>query len=137
MIVSLDTDELQLYSDLKNKHIKFDSTLRLVIAPTLDCNFRCPYCFEKHTPEYMSDDIQNKLLDFAEDRLKTGNYMKLLVCWYGGEPLLGVEIIKNLSKKLYDLCQRYSVLYWSYMVTNGYLLEQYADTLRECNVKEI
>lgn len=130
-------DELQKYNNLRQEYIRSDSTLRLVIAPTLDCNFRCPYCFEKHVNEYMSETIQDRIIQFVESRFKTGEYRRLLVSWYGGEPLLCVEIIERLSRKFISLCEKYNIIYWSYMVTNGYLLEKYVKNLVDCEVKEI
>ncbi len=96
--------------------------LTLTIAPTSDCNFRCIYCYEKNSIKYplMSQDVQNKIVEFCENRIKTIN--SLSITWYGGEPLLAIPVIENISNKLIKLCEKNNVLYTASIVTNGYLL---------------
>ena len=54
-IIDDDRDEL---AEIKHLYwqAKFDATtLHITIMTTMDCNFRCIYCFEKHKEIYMSD----------------------------------------------------------------------------------
>lgn len=77
--------------------------LGLTIAPTSNCNFRCPYCYEKENlgNDYMSDEIQEKIYKFVEDWSDSINLLS--IDWYGGEPLLAMKQITWLSEKFIDL----------------------------------
>ena len=64
---------------------RFDnSQLSLVIAPTSDCNFRCPYCFESKVlrPNRMDTTIVNAIIKFVKSR--TESIQNLHITWYGG-----------------------------------------------------
>lgn len=61
--------------------------MSLIIAPTLDCNFRCPYCFEDLKKIYMTKGTVNAIKNFVRNKIKNG-VTNLNVSWYGGEPLL-------------------------------------------------
>lgn len=97
---------------------KYDmSNFGLTVAPTLDCNFRCKYCFETHPKGVMSEEIQTALIKFVEERLI--NSVRFSVTWYGGEPLLTKNIIYNPSEKFLELYQKYAVDYKAFIITNG------------------
>ena len=69
-------------------HCKYEGTVsRITICPTLECNFSCPYCYEVRQKGVMGKDVQNKILSFIETLL-TGHIKKIVITWYGGEPLL-------------------------------------------------
>ena len=113
-------------------------TLNLTIAPTADCNFRCPYCFEKDVlkPEYMTPEIEDALVSLVESHAKT--VASLSVAWYGGEPLMHFEPIKRLSKKFMELCAANGVYYEARMITNGYLLtKEICELLNELKIATI
>lgn len=115
VVVDDDVELKKIEYHVKSKRFSHN-TMALTINPTLDCNFACPYCFEEsHTSEYMSDEVENKIIDFV----RNNNEIKSLnVTWFGGEPLLGYKRIKSLTKKLQALPLSYN----SGMITNGYLL---------------
>lgn len=90
--------------------------LSLTINPTLDCNFACPYCFEKNHPRsYMSDEIEREVISFIKRHKKI---RKLTVIWFGGEPLLAFNRIVSLTNLIKEL----GIKYEAGMITNGYLL---------------
>lgn len=126
-------DELKLIK-YRNYNGKFSKgSLGLVLAPTLACNFACPYCYETAKPGMMSMEVQDSIIEMVEDTAKTKNDVSLT--WYGGEPLLAKDIIKNLSKRAIDICDREGVHYSSYIVTNGYLIDDEIITiLKEARV---
>ena len=92
--------------------------LNLTIAPTMNCNFRCSYCFEKNfrNTKMMDLSLTQKIIDFANER----KVKRLNVAWYGGEPLLGLDFIKHFNHETYEAGFDVS----QSIVTNGYLLTE-------------
>lgn len=120
-LVDDDVDELERLEFYRNL-AKYDMTnFGLTIAPTLDCNFRCKYCFETHPKGKMTSETQAALVRFVEERLVRAKNFS--VTWYGGEPLLAKEIIWSLSEKFLELCAGSNVEYDAFIVTNASLLE--------------
>ena len=78
--------------------------LGLVIAPTMACNFACPYCFEGTQKGIMSKELQSKIISTVSDFAKNGQYIN--ITWFGGEPLLAKETIYSMSKQLIEICQK-------------------------------
>ena len=95
--------------------------LSLTIAPTLGCNFACPYCYENARTGVMSEGTQDALLSYVEGKLRTGT-RSLDITWYGGEPLLCTEVVERMSAALRELAARYGAVLGMSLVTNGYLL---------------
>ena len=93
-------------------------TLSLTINPTLACNFRCKYCFEKdHRNEFMTEETENRIVDYVRNHTSSRG---LSVTWFGGEPLLAYRTIRRLTAKLIDLKPEYD----AGIITNGYLLSK-------------
>jgi len=113
------------------------NTLFLCILPTLSCNLNCQYCYEPKNSGLMKEEVQKKIVDFVRRYFQRG-FRVLEVVWYGGEPLLCLEIIKKLSQELVNLCRRYRVRYSASMISNGTLLtEEVARELKVLKVKNI
>jgi uncharacterized protein len=127
------TDEFQ---SLKFMHgsARYDRRLLgLVIAPTMACNMACPYCFENNKRGKMSPDIVEAIISFVDNQAKSLD--KVDVDWYGGEPLLALDVIEDLAQSLIDLSKEKHFNYTSSIVTNGYLLtHDVVDKLRALNV---
>jgi uncharacterized protein len=95
---------------------------RFVIAPTLDCNLSCFYCFEAKSKETMTTETQDSVASFVASRLRVSPSPKLTVEWYGGEPLLAQDAVRNLSKKLVRISEVAATQYSAALVTNGTML---------------
>ena len=133
-----DFDEID-YLKFGNKlNCADEELLSILIAPTMECNFNCPYCFEHHGKGFMTEEIQNEIITFIENSLKTHNHKNLFVYWFGGEPLLAIDIIAKMSQKIIELTKKYDIKYSSAMSTNGYLLtEKNINILEKCKLNRI
>jgi len=137
-VVKDDVDELRLLQQQYNGHRFNPGTMTLTIAPTLDCNFGCDYCFQgKDKPvDVMSMEVQDAIIGLVE-RAAPG-IKQLGIAWYGGEPLLRPKIIEALSDRLISLCDRHGISYSAMMVSNGYRLDlEVAKSLYRRRVKTI
>jgi len=120
-IIEDDFDEL-LDIQTKRQFQKYNTnSLGLTIAPTLNCNFKCIYCYENEAGNHgvMSDYIQMNILGFIK---RFANIKKLSINWYGGEPLLAKKEIYNLSKMFIEYCKDNNIEYDAFMITNGSLI---------------
>ena len=60
----------------------------IVLLPTLECNLRCSYCFEKHPPGRWDVKATRIILTNVFDLLRNRNLNRCRLHWQGGEPLL-------------------------------------------------
>ena len=121
-------DSLYMLNWLKIQ--KNQDTINYTIAPTLNCNFRCSYCYEKnaYNTRVMEKIVLEKLIAFSKRNLKS----KIRVEWYGGEPLLALEHIKYFNL----LAKQNEIELKQVMITNGYLIsEEVLKFFQEINLK--
>lgn len=118
----VEDNEFDVVKIKHNMHKYQNSTLVLTILPTMECNFRCKYCFEEHIKGYMSQSVQDGILQFIKKRINT--ISRLQVMWFGGEPMLYKNIIYSLSERIIDICKKNNVKYSAGMVSNGSLFDQ-------------
>lgn len=112
--------------------------LGLTIAPTLDCNFRCDYCYEEHLRVTMSRTVQQALLRWLEKRTSMLNSMQ--VTWFGGEPMIpnAFAVVDVLSRAFLDIARARGIAYSSEIVTNGYFLTRSkVDQLKELGITKV
>jgi len=98
--------------------------LHLTIAPTLDCNFRCDYCYEEHLRVNMSRPVQAAVVDWTRREMAAST--ELHVTWYGGEPLLprSWAAVESLSGSFLELTRKQGKTYSAQIVTNGFTLDR-------------
>ncbi|MGT2799164.1 radical SAM protein [Streptococcus marmotae] len=99
-------------------------TLEFTILTHGDCNFRCKYCYEKFENIKMSEETEAAIVEFTEKLLAESMFKYMHVSWFGGEPLLGLKTIKNLSEKFMTICSQNGLDYSASITTNGYLLNE-------------
>lgn len=98
------------------------NSLCFIIYPTLACNFRCPYCYQDHENNNMSLDTATGIVSYVRKNIT--KFRELHVAWFGGEPLLRLDLILKMSKELMDICHKRNRVYTSAITTNGYLLNK-------------
>lgn len=121
-IVPLEKDEKKALRDEYNHRDEFSDELHLIIALTLDCQFRCVYCYEKHPYVYMNESIKSAVIDMVHSYAKAGK--NISVVWYGGEPMLDYESIKKLTQEFQRICSIHGVQYTASMIGNGYAFSE-------------
>ncbi len=124
-------DVLHFKSIIKNQR-RMNNVLVITIAPTMDCNFSCPYCFENKKKGNMKDENIQRIVNFINSH---NNIDTLNITWFGGEPLLAPHIIENISKQIDK--QKFRNINAS-IITNGYFFtRENIELLKYCNVKQI
>lgn len=108
----------------------FTTSLGVTIAPTLMCNFECDYCFERNKTKAMTPETVDAVYEFLLDRLR--GKTSFGITWYGGEPLLALDVIRTLTKKLVKICGLMKINFSADIISNGYLMtEEVAKELAE------
>jgi uncharacterized protein len=97
------------------------SSLHLIVMPTEDCNFRCTYCYESFLRGTMSPKVRRSVKKYLLNTIPRLRVFQL--SWFGGEPLIAFEVVKELTAFARQLCDQYGVEFRSDMTTNGYLLD--------------
>ncbi|WP_301203263.1 radical SAM protein [uncultured Duncaniella sp.] len=126
-IVDESVDELQ---NLKDAILEADnnvSSYTLIVNPTLNCNFKCWYCYESHiTNSMMSDETVDALIMFTGDLIKSNNDLKdLNLSFFGGEPFIGYsKVVKKLLTRISGICSQKDVRFSTHFTTNGYLINE-------------
>lgn len=136
-IVEDDLAELD-WLKFRYRKLRYDPTsMGLVIAPTMACNMACEYCFEANKKGKMKPRVVEAVVGFVEKR--AGQLKELQTSWYGGEPLLALDTIADLTESFMDLSEEYDFNYvCGGMISNGYLLDEKAtDLLCKLKVAEV
>jgi len=110
---------LHHFEDLNDENMAFNA----VVVLNLDCNLACKYCFEgsRKGKFYMSAENADSFVDFV----KSGDLKdkdEINVVFYGGEPLLSMDLIVHISEKLRAVAKSKKMRYSCSLITNGTLL---------------
>ena len=136
LVIDDKLDELDKIKFSENKAKFQDETFYLVIQPTLDCNFRCVYCYEEHKNVKMNDATIDSIVEFVKN--KTKKVRSLCIAWFGGEPMMEFDSIVNLTRKFQEICKNNGCHYHSRITTNSYLFtDESINMLESLNIEAI
>ncbi len=116
-------DNLVEKLELKHKK-KLENMHSATFVLTYDCNFSCPYCFEKdnnNLSKIITEDMVDKIFELHNNQIEN-------ITLFGGEPLLLTN--KNIIN--YIIAKGKFSTY--YVITNGYYLEEYFDILSKSKI---
>ncbi len=129
-----DNSDEKAYRDFIITKAISNSKLQLLIDVTKACNFRCKYCsldFEDNRK--MTREVQDRIIDFVRHNI--AKYTSVQVDWFGGEPLLAIDVIEYLSKAFIEICKKTKKKYLATVTTNGYYLSnEILNRLVKCQV---
>ncbi len=119
-VIDEEVDEIDVLRFRNRKEIYSDRTYRLFINPTLECNFSCWYCYEKHPAGYMSDETMERIKKHIVYMIEQVKIDGLVLSWFGGEPLLYFdEIVYPISIFAKQLCEKYRIPFKNGATTNA------------------
>lgn len=120
-IIDEEVDERKQVAKERNIAIN-DNKVVITIIPTTACNFKCIYCYEAFKVKKMDEVTQENLIKFVD--FVTEKKKSIFVNWFGGEPLLAVDIIVKLTNAFVTICRKKKISYLAGITTNGYLLNK-------------
>ncbi|UCH95244.1 MAG: radical SAM protein [Candidatus Aminicenantes bacterium] len=119
-LIPVEVDE-NTYLKVRNRKARFNSSqVSYTILVTKDCNLCCPYCYQKHNYGTILPEVRDAIIEMAARETRGGK--PLFVTWFGGEPLLYVDILFELSKRLKKVALKNKSVLKTSIITNGYLL---------------
>lgn len=117
-------EELEVLS--RREHSIFDDSMyNIVINTTLDCNLSCWYCYEKKIKNSkLSNNIIDGIKKYIINRYKNKPYQILKISFFGGEPLLQKDKIKELLNYSKEFCETNNIKLIADFTTNATLLDE-------------
>lgn len=133
-LVDSTIDEIEIVKELSYKIDNDETKFELHINPTMNCNFKCWYCYETHIKDSkMDEETIVKTQKFIEKVFETKQELSTFhLSWFGGEPLLYFnKVMLPILKSTYTLAKSKGVSFNSGMTTNGLLINQ--NVIEECS----
>ncbi|AOT72820.1 thioether cross-link-forming SCIFF peptide maturase [Geosporobacter ferrireducens] len=130
-IKALETAGLLFTQDSYEAHPSFQNRRPVVKALCLhiahDCNISCKYCFAsqgdfKGTRSLMNETVGMKAIDFLIEH--SGNRRNLEIDFFGGEPLMNLEVVKRIVDYGRSKEQSANKRFRFTLTTNGILLNE-------------
>src|SRR4051812_25483813 len=103
-------------------------TLKVTVLTTLQCNFACDYCIQGDHGDYnksaakMSMATAERLGAWMESRLDAIAPGRLVLTFFGGEPLLNLPVLYYLAERMHASCAARGVQLLINIITNGLLM---------------
>ena len=101
------------------------ASFSVFVNPTLDCNMKCWYCYEKHRPsEGMGKEVFDSLRALLDDKMSDGRLVQFNLSFFGGEPLLEFDtVVMPLISYAEQLALKHGKRFSVNFVSNGILLD--------------
>ncbi|WP_329581768.1 radical SAM protein [Kitasatospora sp. NBC_01250] len=112
------------------------SKLTYALLPTSYCNMGCTYCGQAHTRKRLEPNHRDAVVRRVAAGIARPTTKAVEIGWFGGEPMAGYPVIRELSRPLIEAADEHGVDYKAHIVTNGSLLtmERLATLHHECRV---
>ena len=126
-LVPVEKDELEAAKEKSREVDHDDKSFHLIVNPTMNCNFKCWYCYESHIKgSKMNARTIEKLKHFVVGVMDDNPQLEhFLLSWFGGEPLLHFkQVIVELSEFVYRECAERGIELVSAYITNGFLIKK-------------
>lgn len=120
-IVPDETDEVERVKQRQQKIDLNDDLLGITINPTVNCNFRCWYCYESHHKSRMSKATVGKIEKFIA--AQAPRFRNVSLSFFGGEPLIYFKsVMRPIIAFANETCEKTGTRLMVDMTSNAYLL---------------
>ena len=109
-------------------HHENTEELHLTVLTTLQCNFACDYCLQGDHGEWnqsvnkMSLSTAHTVCEWLAERLDVVKPKRLALTFFGGEPLLNLEVLYLIAERAWEATQSRGTEMEINVITNGLLL---------------
>jgi uncharacterized protein len=131
--VPAETDELSIQLSRHHDIAINREVRRVTVVLTRKCNLGCNYCYQD---KELADPRANmgRIVAHLRSQVEPGG--SLMVTWFGGEPLLRLSLIRELTDEIRPYCREVGASYTATISSNGVLLdEERVQTLLDLDVK--
>lgn len=116
-------NEKQTFIEERTKDIYAIDSYRLFINPTMDCNLKCWYCYENHIENsFLNEELILAIEKHIELKYQEIKFKELILSFFGGEPLLCIEIVEKLISIAKSLEKKYKFKLFISFTTNATLI---------------
>lgn len=125
-IIPSETDEIQKVRDLIREVDDQDESYHLMVNPTMNCNFKCWYCYETHIKgSKVTSDTFQKITSYIDNTMSARkNLKRFILSFFGGEPLLYYkDVVLPLMQYTFHAARHYNLALGISFTTNGYLID--------------
>jgi uncharacterized protein len=125
-IISSDTDEVGRIREISKSADENGSSYLLTINPSMNCNFKCWYCYETHVKDSrLNMSMISKINKFITAIADNEGIKYFSLSFFGGEPLLHFKKdVKPIIKSFSERCNEKNIEHSISFTTNGYLVDQ-------------
>lgn len=128
-------NEIEILKKRYNDALKSKS-YHLIINPTLECNFRCWYCYESHNKGHMDIKTIERVKKFIDKTMRREDITHFHLSWFGGEPLLYFdEVMYPIAIYAQQKAIEYEKTFEHSMTSNGFRLTQ--EVIKKCVETEL
>lgn len=122
-VIDDDFDELAVLDKEIEQNDFNEEFYELHVNPTLDCNFRCWYCYEQHKAgSEMNSTVLERLRRHLDHVLKAP-VKSFMLSFFGGEPLLKFDsVCKPLIEYALNRCNQRDIAFRVHFTSNAYLV---------------
>jgi uncharacterized protein len=120
------------------------SELNVTVLTTLQCNFACDYCYQGDHGDYnrfaekMSLETAARVAAWIDREMDRVRPEKAVLTFFGGEPLLNVPVLYDLSERVHASAKRHGIPLRISIITNGLLLtEEIVDRLQPLGLQSV
>lgn len=136
-IVSSDENEVEKVKALSKQVDENQSSFLLTVNPSMNCNFKCWYCYETHVKDSrLNTAMIEKINRFITNTANKAGMKHFSLSFFGGEPLLYFKKdVTPIIDAFSEICQQKQIEFSLSFTTNGYLVNQeFVDYFKERNI---